>query len=334
MPPFLDKLAANWPAGQWRDVTVLVAVSGGADSVALLRGLARLREPGEGRLIVAHCNHGLRGADSDGDQALVEELAASLGIECVVGERRLEVTGGHAGEGLESLARQARYDFLAQAADRAGARYVATAHTADDQAETILLQVLRGTGLAGLAGIPRVRRLTGGASLVRPLLEVTRAEVLAWLAELGQYHREDASNARVDFTRNRIRHELLPQLERDYNPQIRTALRRLASIAEEAESYLNAQADELLGRVARPIAGGVELDLALVRREPETIARQALRRAWRGQGWPLADMSHEKWGQLWQMTWPDDDAPARQMFPGEILAERTAARLRLTGKGC
>src|SRR5262245_53440501 len=150
----LDKLTPAWPPERWRDVTALVAVSGGADSVALLRALLEIRTSGDGRLIVAHYNHRLRGAESDADQAFVESLASQLGLEMITGSAPTLLQADTA----EATLRELRYSFLAQAANRAGARYIVTAHTADDQVETVLHNVLRGTGLAGLAGIPRVRQ--------------------------------------------------------------------------------------------------------------------------------------------------------------------------------
>src|SRR5262245_32292513 len=206
------QLAAGWPPEAWRDVTILVAVSGGADSVALLHALAQLRTAGEGRLIVAHFNHRLRGAESDGDQAFVEELAARLGLAVVIG-RRDGGTDERPDAADEESLRESRYAFLRLESGVHGARYVATAHTADDQVETVLLNILRGTGLAGLAGIPRVRPLAEATTLIRPLLGVSRGEILGYLASLDQPFREDASNRNLEYTRNRVRHELLPLLE-------------------------------------------------------------------------------------------------------------------------
>src|SRR5262245_36914671 len=189
MPPLLAKLAADWPPETWRDVTVLVAVSGGADSVALARALYQLRAPGEGRLVLAHYNHRLRGAESDGDQAFVEELGRQLAMPVAIGRQDGEKERARAGETesakSEEALREVRYQFLVRTANETGTRYVATAHTADDQVETVLHNILRGTGLAGLAGIPRVRPLAGAATLIRPLLSVTRAEVIDYLASLG-----------------------------------------------------------------------------------------------------------------------------------------------------
>src|SRR3954468_11588552 len=185
MNDLLSKLAAAFPPERWRDVTTLVAVSGGADSVALLCGLAALKQgQGEGRLIAAHFNHQLRGAESDEDEAFVRRLARELTVDIEVGSG--DVRGGASGDGLEAAARSARYAFLTETARRSGARYVVTAHTADDQVETVLHRILRGTGLGGLAGIPRVRELTPGQALVRPLLSAGRADVTAYLLSLNQ----------------------------------------------------------------------------------------------------------------------------------------------------
>jgi tRNA(Ile)-lysidine synthase len=202
-----------WPPECWCDVTALVAVSGGADSVALLRAAMSVRRPGTGRLIVAHCNHGLRGKESDDDERFVRDLSARLGLECEVGRAALD--GQTTASVSEQTARAARYAFLCEAAARQGARYVATAHTADDQAETVLHRVIRGTGLAGLAGIQKHRELLHGVSLVRPLLQVRRSVLLEYLRDLGQDHRQDSSNHSPKFTRNRLRHDLIPRLQRD-----------------------------------------------------------------------------------------------------------------------
>jgi tRNA(Ile)-lysidine synthase len=335
--PLPESLAADWPPGQWRDVTVLVAVSGGADSVAMLRGLRQLRAGGEGRLIVAHFNHGLRGAESEGDQAFVEALGRELGVSVVVGRREGDGERERGGENSEESLRELRYAFLARAADEAGARWVATAHTADDQAETVLHNILRGTGLAGLAGIPRTRQLTGAATLIRPLLGVRRAEIVEYLASLGQTYREDSSNQKTSYTRNRIRHELLPLLARDYNPHVREALTRLSQIATGANEWLERDAEKVLDELARPVVGGVEIAAGSLETHPEFLVRVVLMALWRQQGWPLQDMTYDKWDQLAAFA----RSPAREAghterftFPGNIRAEKQGGVLRLTRPGC
>ncbi len=158
MHPVEEQLCRAWAPQRWADVTVLAAVSGGPDSVAMLRAMTAVRRPGPGRIVVAHLNHGLRGRESEADAAFVAELCRQMDVECRIAavDVRRQVRGG---EGLEAAARRARYQFLAATAATVGARYVVTAHTADDQVETILHRIIRGTGIGGLAGMPQARPL-------------------------------------------------------------------------------------------------------------------------------------------------------------------------------
>ncbi len=330
--PLLNKLTAAWPTEWWRDLTVLVAVSGGADSVALARALAALESSGDGRLILAHFNHHLRGAESNADQAFVADLASHLDIEFLAGSAASDLSAPGSGDGVEGAARQARYDFLMQAAGKCGARYIATAHTVDDQVETILHNFLRGTGLAGLAGIPRLRRLSESATLIRPLLDVTRAEVLDFLQSIGQSYRDDSSNQQSDYTRNRIRLQLLPLLEHDYNPRVRQALLRLAEIASQADEFLTQEANRLLQSAAQPMPGGIKLNTAQLAQAPPAIIRHALMQIWQDQGWPQQDMSFDKWEWLAGLVLrlSDDSAVKTQTLPGGVLANLQAGQLQLT----
>ncbi len=322
--PFELNLAASWPAENWKDLTVLVAVSGGGDSVALLRGLAALRRPGEGRLIAAHVNHKLRGADSDADQVFVEGLCRQLGLACEV------VTGivgssGRRGQGIEAAARRARYAALQEMAGRVGARFVVTAHTADDQVETILHRILRGTGLRGLGGMLRARRL-GPATLLRPLLRIGRAELTAYLGELKQPFCSDASNCDVRFTRNRIRKELLPLLAASYNPTINDALLRLGELAAESQLLVDGMVREVAGRCLRRVGEDkVHLNADVLSKSPPYLIREVLMDLWRRQGWPLAAMGFAEWELLAAMISEaakrSDGAPRKLMFPGAIVAE-------------
>ena len=196
---------------------LLIGVSGGADSVALLHGLVELGY----RPHVCHLNHRWRGAASDADAQFVQALAGKLGLPVTIGARKV----AHA----EAAARCARQEFFERVAKKTGLRTLVLAHTADDQVETFLLRLLRGAGPTGLGAMWPDRQI-GRVRVVRPLLDVTRQEVLAYLAKHQLAYREDASNADRRFLRNRVRHELLPLLERDYNPGIRTVLRRTAEI--------------------------------------------------------------------------------------------------------
>ena len=332
-----EKLAVAWAPAVWNDVTVLAAVSGGADSVALARALHQRRIRGEGRLILAHLNHRLRGAESDGDQAFVEDLGRELGLEVVVGARDgvgEKGRGGDESAASEESLRELRYAFLAQSADKCGARYVATAHTRDDQVETVLLNVLRGTGLGGLAGMPRTRPLTAAATLMRPLLDVSRDEVLAYLDSLGQTFREDVTNRLTNYSRNRIRHELLPLLEREYNSNVRDALLRLSHLAGEADEEIDRSAAGLASQVIRPLPGGLEVPTEPLGRLSDFMARSLLRSAWRWQGWPEQQMGLDQWNELLLIArsigGPSEIWIRHRTFPGGIRAETKGGVLRLT----
>ena len=195
--PLEIKLAEAWPPSHWADVTVLVAVSGGGDSVALLRAMAALKTGGEGRLCAAHLNHQLR-PDADDDERFVVDLCGRLGVTCEVGRVDVGSPGGPVGDGIEAAARSARYRFLEEAAGRLGARFVATAHTADDQAETILHRILRGTGIRGLGG--HGAGTAAGPRHADPALAGHPPRgVAAYLDALGQPYRHDPSNARPAF---------------------------------------------------------------------------------------------------------------------------------------
>jgi tRNA(Ile)-lysidine synthase len=286
---------ADWPGPG------LVAVSGGADSVALLRALHAAGIP----LTVAHVNHKLRGAESDADEDFVVRLCDNLGLQCRV--KAVNVVTLATGGNLEATARRIRYEFFWEVATLFGAGWIATAHTADDQAETVLHRLLRGTGLQGLRGIVAHRPLPIPAalsphpsakaplSLIRPLLTVTRAEILDYLRELHQPYREDTSNADPRFTRNRIRHELLP-LMKTFNPDIVSALGHLAEHAGEAHEVLSALAGELLAQAERPRAANtVVLDAAILAAAPRAVLRVALRQIWEREGWPMANMNFAAW---------------------------------------
>ena len=322
---FRELLACSWPADQWRDVTVLVAVSGGADSVALLRGLAELKTSGCGRLVAAHYNHCLRGDASDADQAFVADLCAKLNVPLVIG--RAEAPLHSAGDGIEAAARAARYAFLSQAADRWGARYIVTAHTADDQVETILLRILRGTGIGGLAGIPRVRSTAGSATVLRPLLQVRRSQLLAYLNELGQPFCEDASNRDPGFARNKLRHLLLPLVAREFNPRVDEALLRLGQLAGEAQGLIDQRLEPLWQHVNVESPAEVRIHCRDLPGQNGYLLRELFISIWKRQQWPQQGMALETWQNLAEL------APAssgKLNLPGAICAEKQGEWLVLT----
>jgi tRNA(Ile)-lysidine synthase len=327
--PFESRLAASWPPESWQDVTVVVAVSGGADSIALLRAMAALKTAGRGRLIVAHFNHRLR-PEADADARFVVELAERLHLPRELGEGCVAKTAAAAGDGLEAAARNERYAFLQSTAEPLGARYVVTAHTADDQAETILHRILRGTGIAGLAGMRRARPLGPAVTLIRPLLDVRRAEVLPYLAERHQPFRDDATNLDPRFTRNRIRHNLLPQLAADYNPDVVAAVLRLGQTALDAQQFIDSAARELARQFVRTNGfprDCVMVDCAALSRVNRHLLREMFIAIWRDRGWPQQSMGFAEWDALATMTLQNDSSPPQRILPGNFVARRTGDQL-------
>lgn len=261
-------------AGVAPEERLLVAVSGGVDSMVLLDVLVCLRDRLGLRLHVAHVHHGLRGRAADRDAAFVVAEAARRGLAASV--CRLDPGERRRGESVEMWARAARYACLDATAARVRASRIAVAHTLDDQAETVLLHLLRGTGPRGLAGIPPVRH-----RILRPLLTVSRAEVEAYAAARRLVIRTDASNASDAYLRNRVRHHLLPLLAKEYNPRIVESLAALAALMREDESALADQAASLLATAARGAGPTIRLAKDALRGAPPAVARRALQEAFR-----------------------------------------------------
>ncbi|MFI5457759.1 MAG: tRNA lysidine(34) synthetase TilS [Isosphaerales bacterium] len=274
----------------------VVAVSGGGDSVALLRVLHQLAKQTDLKLSVAHLDHGVRGESARADAAFVVELAGSLGLPCDLGQWK-PARAAH----FESDARRARYAWLQELAQARGASVVAVAHTSDDQAETIIHRIVRGTGLRGLAGMPRRRLLCSDpkVSLVRPLLDVSRSELRDYLVALGQPFHEDQSNADLARTRARIRHDLLPKLVAEYNPRVAEALVRLGALAEAMQRSLESNLDELeRASVITRSPDCVVLKQGFLGSLPVFLRTEVLRRVWRRAGWPEQGMSARRWRRL------------------------------------
>jgi tRNA(Ile)-lysidine synthase len=236
---------ALWPA----DATLVAAISGGADSLCLLGVLDDLRKehhplaPRE--IVVAHLDHGLRGTAGAADARFVAAMAEDLGLACVVERTDVAASARAEHRSLEDSARRARYGFLRRVAAEVRAARICTGHTRDDQAETVILHFLRGSGLDGLAGM---LPLTG--DIARPLLAVTRAESEAYCAARGWAPRQDATNADLRFARNRVRHQMLPLLEA-FNPNLRATLTRNATLLADDAACLESLADDAWSRVAR-----------------------------------------------------------------------------------
>jgi len=264
-----------------REGALVVGVSGGPDSVALLDFLvgyrARSGAPG-GEIIAAHVNHGLRGEESDGDQAFVESLAGRLGTRFMTA--RIEASKlRERGDSIETASRKLRYAALRRMAAAARTTRIAVAHTSDDQAETVLLRLIRGAGLTGLSGMLPLRKIHG-LDVIRPLLTTTREQVLEYLDQRGLLeYRMDSSNLSTDPRRNFVRLEILPRI-RTMNPSIRDTLLREAARFREVDAYLAAEASLALPGLYRSReAGKIELDAEGLLHYPVLLCKYILRYA-------------------------------------------------------
>ena len=316
--PLERSLIARWPMKRWCDVRCILAVSGGADSVAMVRSLTRIITPElRSNLVIGHVNHGWRGKQSEADAQFVQNMAEQLGLEfnCLV---TADVSR------TEEAARDQRYSLLTGLAKKRGARYVLMAHSRDDQIETVLDRILRGTGLAGLRGIPRERELEHGIALVRPLLEVSRHEIITYLGELGQEYRHDGSNDDMKYTRNRIRHELLPLLKNQYHGAADEALLRLQQMASELQDVI-AEIVYPLFQTHVYFTDGVACKRVEITCEGLTdvspyLIRELFVLVWKQQHWARGSMTRLHWQRL-------ADAVATPLaafeLPGGVRVERT-----------
>jgi tRNA(Ile)-lysidine synthase len=238
-----------------RGESVLVAVSGGLDSMVLLHLLRALAQKYRWQLAVAHFNHQLRGRSSDADEKLVRETAKKLGLRCVVDCKPVKQIAKERKESIEMAARALRHEFLAQSARKLKCRVVALAHHADDQVELFFLRLLRGAGGVGLGGMKWSSRspVDDSIQLVRPLLDESKTELAAWARAHKVSFREDASNAATDFLRNRVRHKLLPLLRRDFQPALNEVIPRVMEIIG-AEAEFAIEAAEAWGQNVRSSA--------------------------------------------------------------------------------
>jgi tRNA(Ile)-lysidine synthase len=253
---------------------VLVAASGGADSTALvcllveIAGRLRLEVAG-----LAHLNHGLRGGASDGDEQFCRELARRHGLRFAVSHADVRAAAREWHRGIEDAGRRLRYDFFSRVVQQLGATHVAVGHTRDDQAETLLLNLLRGAGTIGLAAMQPARD-----AVVRPLIECSHAELVAWLGERGVPFREDASNLDRRFLRNRVRHDVLPALAGPF-PSVASALARSAEIVRAEAAHLDALAAETLEALGHGEESALVIDAGKLAGLPLAVARRVVLRA-------------------------------------------------------
>jgi tRNA(Ile)-lysidine synthase len=323
--PFLLRLERAARPLLATDQAVVVAFSGGPDSSALLHGLCdrNRRREWKLRLHVAHLNHRLR-PDADADEAFCRAVAERLGLPATFERVETAALAAQRGESVERTARDERYRFLERTARGVDAGAVALAHHADDNAETILHRIARGTGLRGLAGIPTVRPISPGSAIrvVRPLLSFRRDELLAYLTEAAIEFRVDPTNQQPIYTRNRIRLDALPALARAVGRDPVPALLRLAGQARTAERFLAAHADSAEWTcVRRTGPGRAEVALDMLAHRPPPVRMELLRRAWVWAAGGEGDVDLHHLERLADLA--DSPAGGRSVeLPGGVRAER------------
>ncbi len=313
---------------------VMVALSGGPDSVALMLALKELEESFSLQVSAAHVNHLLRGEESEEDERFVRRLCQEAGVPLEVQrvDTRQEVE--RSGENLQSCARRLRYDFFFQLALSRN-RKVATGHMLNDQAETFLMKLIRGAGPAGLSGIAPLRAIhyeqgtqTGVVRVLRPLLEISRLEILAYLEDRKQGYREDRSNRDLGYHRNWVRHELIPLLENRVNPALVETLHRSSQLFQEIEEYLVAHGKEAFEQCRVRQDGEIRLRIEELERLPSIIQKQVVRQGVRSEKGNLDDITLKHIAEVLKLC---SSGSGREIhLPGGLKVQREFEQLRFT----
>ncbi|MGH9342049.1 MAG: tRNA lysidine(34) synthetase TilS [Acidobacteriota bacterium] len=322
---------------------LIVGLSGGADSVALLLALKGLKEELPLQLRAAHANHRLRGRDSEEDQRFVTGLCQDLDLPLEIERFSTRVEAAQAGQNLEEFARRQRYEFFFGLARRHMCR-VATGHTLNDQAETFLMKLARGSGPAGLSGIYPFRTNQAGdrsqeppVIVVRPLLEQSRAEIVRYLARRKQKFQRDVSNEDLSFERNWVRHELVPLLEEKLNPELIQTIGRTAGLFREVNEWLKQEAMRALERVCKKTEeeedGGLVLNRTEVRSYPDILQKEIIRQAIRQVRGKLSGITSRHVNAILGLF---EGISGREVcLPGELMARREFNDIRFSkGAGC
>jgi len=309
-----------------RDAAVVVGVSGGIDSMALLHLLVAMNQQfsWELRLHVAHLDHQLRKGESEHDAAFVQAAADSLSLPCSIERRDIALLAQEESGGIEEIARRERYAFFERVCLKIDAETIALGHHADDNAETILLRILRGTGVRGLGGIRRIRPLSPGSDIriIRPLLRFTRHELSAYLADAGIAFREDRTNASTEPMRNRIRNSIMPLLASEVNPQVRDALLRLGEQAQWTEEYLRETVERTFDTlIVSRTDQMLSLNCDALARKSTIVQTEIIRLAYRSFGLGEQDLSFTHLVAALDLL--SDPASGRQtQLPGGMVIER------------
>jgi tRNA(Ile)-lysidine synthase len=306
-----------------RGSRVVLAVSGGVDSMVMLHLFAHFKDAAGFDLTVAHVNHGLRGEASESDEKLVREVAGESGLPFFSTRWHYDGSGN-----MQDRARRFRQDFLIEVAGERGARYVATGHHRDDQAETVLMHLIRGAGLKGLSGIPWRAEFSEGIQLVRPLLGVGRREIEEYARERGIAFAEDASNATDAYARNDLRHRLIPMME-EFNSRIVANLAGLADRLRDDEDALDGAAQDFCRRELTEEGEGVAISRTALCALMPALRRRVLIRAYERVAGSRADLSSDHIEKMDYLATNGTDQ-GEYALPGGHAFQRNYNRLKIS----
>jgi len=274
---------------------VLVAVSGGPDSVCLLKALMEMRRDLDLEIVVGNLDHGIRGKESGEDSDFVRKLAEDLGLDCVHKKTSVKARRNRK-KSLEECAREKRYKFLKEAAGKHNCDVIATGHTMDDQAETVLIRLITGASLKGMAGIPVVR-YEEDLKIVRPLIGVEKKEVLGYLEAIGWKYRVDRTNKERKHLRNRIRHEVLPFLG-NYNPRIKRALVNLSDTVREDIAFLEAEKKRVVNDYPKTRKGPVKIRTGDLILQPRALRKEVFKHLFTRAGGNVKKLTYRHWRDM------------------------------------
>lgn len=306
---------------------VLVCVSGGPDSMALLYLMAGLKKDYNLELTIAHFDHMLRSKQSIADANFVKKIAAKLNIPFIMERCNVKEIAGANKMSIEEAAREARYDFFQRMAEKIGANKIATAHNMGDQAETVLMRFIKGTGSLGLLGIP-YKRWLGNAWVIRPLLDVKRLDIERYLERFKIPSRVDTSNLKMFYLRNKIRHKLMPLLEKEFNPKIKENLNQVAKSLSDEFDYLNTTANRLFKRLAIETKTAIEIDVGKLQRQHIALQRLIVRQIILKLKGDLRRITFKHWQEIESIL--SDEGEISVDLPDGLKVKKNKGRLIFT----
>ena len=304
--------------------TVLVAVSGGPDSIFLLQALAHLKNKLKlNNLVVCNLDHGIRGKESSQDSLFVKKITEYSDLGYI--HKKIDLSKNRSkGLSTEETAREERYKFFKEAAKAVKAGVIATGHTLDDQAETILMRIIKGASLKGVVGISPVRE-EGSLRIIRPLFELEKAEIEKDLDSRGVEYRIDSTNAEGIYFRNVIRRDIIPYLEK-YNPRLKRALCSMAEHLREDFEFINEAKSGLLGHLARSSGGSLEIKLKDLTIQPKALQKEIVRDALEKSGGEVKRLNFRHWKEMEQLIKHKRKGNSMDL-PGDIRVTRTASSI-------